>query len=537
MAAPAYISSRFKAIPSLTRALRSSSSTSSRRGTLSKNDILKLPSAPAISPSFPLGPYRFLNREYCLIEYETDMDKLKSVVPWPLRPLSNKIIYEWINMPDSSGFGSYSESGCIVPCELNGEAVNYTLSMYLDDEPPTAAGRELWGFPKRHGLPKLQVEKDTLTGTLQYAGQQAAMGTMVYKHTALDKDAIKDKLARTTCNLRLIPNVKGGLARAQLVGFKLKDVTIHEAWSGPARLHLIPHATTPAADLPVRRVVGGTHVRTDLTLPHGEVLYDYHNPSDKYGEPDLTQLHPEAILQAASMPIMAPSYPRRFMTFRNREYVFFKFTSDPDVLLRHLPEECTLNGSNDILMTWIKTEGAGLGAYTKCKLSIPCLFKGEPVNFNVLSIIDSGVVLNAGREKLGEPAKYGFPAITVDKDTLCCSLKFGEQLIATGTSQFKHKRADSDEVRALLTRPDLNLKFIPGVDGRADLAQLVMVRYGDVDLDDDVLHQGEGRMAMVPHVNAPVADFPVLSDGDVHHVKVANMRMKSVEVVHNYLAE
>ena len=41
---------------------------------------------------------------------------------------------------------------------------------YLDDEPPTAAGRELWGFPKRHANPSLVVEKDTLVGTLHHAG-------------------------------------------------------------------------------------------------------------------------------------------------------------------------------------------------------------------------------------------------------------------------------------------------------------------------------------------------------------------------------
>ena len=62
-------------------------------------------------------------------------------------------------MPDSSGFGDYSESGVVVPCLLNDEKVNFTLMMYLNDEPPTTGGREIWGFPKKFGQPKLQVKK------------------------------------------------------------------------------------------------------------------------------------------------------------------------------------------------------------------------------------------------------------------------------------------------------------------------------------------------------------------------------------------
>jgi acetoacetate decarboxylase len=35
-------------------------------------DILALPSMPMASPSYPAGPYRFVDREYMVITYETD---------------------------------------------------------------------------------------------------------------------------------------------------------------------------------------------------------------------------------------------------------------------------------------------------------------------------------------------------------------------------------------------------------------------------------------------------------------------------------
>jgi len=162
---------------------------------LTREDILKLPSSPAISPSYPFGPYRFIDREYMIITYETDIEALKKVVPYPMVPQSNVVAYEWINMPDSSGFGSYSESGTVIPCLLNGESVNFTLQMYLDNEPPIACGREIWGFPKKFASPTMGVNKDTLVGRVLYSGENIAFGTMTYKYKKIpEEEAMKSLL-------------------------------------------------------------------------------------------------------------------------------------------------------------------------------------------------------------------------------------------------------------------------------------------------------------------------------------------------------
>lgn len=253
---------------------------------MNANDILNLPSMPAMSPSYPRGPYRFIDREYLIITYESDPDAIRAALPEPLQPDdSNTVMYEFIRMPDSSGFGSYVESGLVIAARLAGQAVNFTAQMYLDDEPPIAAGREIWGFPKKHGHPKLQIVHDTLTGSLEYAGVQVALGTMGYKHQHLLYDvvgkkqcssaSILAKMGKAQVNLKVIPGVDGNPAIAQLVGYHLVDIAVKGAWSGPARLHLVPHVNAPVADLPVRRVLGGLHFIADLTLPYGEVLHDY----------------------------------------------------------------------------------------------------------------------------------------------------------------------------------------------------------------------------------------------------------------------
>jgi acetoacetate decarboxylase len=108
--------------------------------------------------------------------------------------------------------------------------------MLLNDEGPIAGGRELWGFPKKLVQPTLRTEIDTFVGTLDYDAR---------------------------------PHI------CELAEYRLEDVAIKGAWTGPAALHLSPHALAPVAELPVLEVVSAIHILADLTLGLGEVVHDY----------------------------------------------------------------------------------------------------------------------------------------------------------------------------------------------------------------------------------------------------------------------
>lgn len=244
---------------------------------MTRDEILASSSMPLASPSYPKGPYRFINREYLVIHYESDPEAIRAMLPEPLEPDGNHVFFEWMKMPDSAGFGSYEESGCGIAALWNGQPCNYTAQMYLDDEAPTTGGREIWGFPKKIGRPELRVVHDTLTGSLQYGEHEVALGTMGYKYRSLAADVAETTAAlqRLQVVLKFIPDVDGSPKIAQLVGFHMQDVAVKGAWAGPARLHLVPHVNCRVADLPVRKILHGRHMIADLTLPYGKVLHDY----------------------------------------------------------------------------------------------------------------------------------------------------------------------------------------------------------------------------------------------------------------------
>jgi len=56
-----------------------------------------------------------------MIPNRTDMDVLRTIVPEPLQVNEPIVKYEFIRMPDSTGFGDYTESGQVIPVSYNGE--------------------------------------------------------------------------------------------------------------------------------------------------------------------------------------------------------------------------------------------------------------------------------------------------------------------------------------------------------------------------------------------------------------------------------
>ena len=230
---------------------------------------------PLNDPAYPPGPYKFYNREFVVISYRTDPDKLREVVPEPLELVGDTVAYQFIRMPDSTGFGDYTETGQVIPVSFRGRKGSYSHCMFLNDEPPIAGGRELWGFPKKLAQPSLRAEIDTLVGTLDYGQVRVATGTMGYKHKSADLAAIKASLEAPNFLLKIIPHVDGTPRICELVEYYLEDIDLKGAWTGPGALDLHAHALAPVAELPVLEVISATHIIADLTLGLGKVVYDY----------------------------------------------------------------------------------------------------------------------------------------------------------------------------------------------------------------------------------------------------------------------
>jgi acetoacetate decarboxylase len=230
---------------------------------------------PLVAPAFNKPPLHFFRREILNITYKTDINILRKLVPEPLEIIEPLVKFQVIKMPDVPGCGTFFESEQLIQVHHKGEMGYFMHLLLVPNMAALAFGREILGYAKKIGYPELRLDGDTLVGTIKYGTERIAMATMGYKFNKLDKEVVKKNFLSPIFTLKTIPAPDGSLAIAQLIKIVETNIVIHEAWSSPGALHIIPHALAPLHMLPVQEIVSANHIICDLTIDTGEIVFDY----------------------------------------------------------------------------------------------------------------------------------------------------------------------------------------------------------------------------------------------------------------------
>lgn len=233
-------------------------------------------STPYGAPLVPVLPIRLRRTEILTVVYRTDRAAADALIPAPLELTGDLCVVHVYRMHDAEWFGVYCESAFQLPVRLpDGRPAVYSPFLVLESDGAVAAGRELYGQPKKDGQVSLGPDGDLLVGRVARNGIDLATATLPWKQTRAVRGL--DELvpgAGLNVNLRILPEDRGAVRR-ELVVRSFEDVVVHEAWEGSATLELRPNAQVPVHRLAVRDVVVGLHRLVDLTLPPGEVIHRY----------------------------------------------------------------------------------------------------------------------------------------------------------------------------------------------------------------------------------------------------------------------
>jgi acetoacetate decarboxylase len=240
-------------------------------------DPTEITSTPYGAPLVPPLPLRLRRTEILTVVYETDAAAADALVPAPLELTAPLVLVNVYWMHDAEWFGVYGESAVQLPVRLpDGSPAMYSPFLVLGSDGAVAAGRELYGQPKKHGEVELRPYGDLLVGRVARNSIDVITATLCWKQQACAPDLLEVLVpgSGTNVNLRVLPAGDDGFAR-ELVARDFEDVVVHECWTGPATVELRPNAQVPVHQLPVQAVRGATHRLIDLTLPPGRVVHRY----------------------------------------------------------------------------------------------------------------------------------------------------------------------------------------------------------------------------------------------------------------------
>ena len=224
----------------------------------------------SLVPRFPL---RMRNTEILTVAYRTEPDAIAQFLPPQLESLAPRVIVHLYRMHDAEWFGAYGESAVHLPVRhaASGTEGAYSPLLFVESDGAVAAGREIYGQPKKGGEIELGPVGDLLVGRLRRNGIDVVTATMPYKQQASSTDELDELGFRTNINVKEIHSVDGGVAR-QLTAREFDDVVVYEVWRGPGTVELRPNAQAPVHLLPVVEVETAFHWRVDFTLTYGRVL-------------------------------------------------------------------------------------------------------------------------------------------------------------------------------------------------------------------------------------------------------------------------
>jgi acetoacetate decarboxylase len=226
------------------------------------------------APLVPTFPLQMRNTEILTVAYRTSPDAVASFLPPELESLAPRVIVHVYRMHDADWFGSYGESAVQLPVRhrASGTEGAYSPLLFVESDGAVAAGREIYGQPKKAGTIELAADGDLLVCRVRRNGIDVITATMPYKQRRGERAQLDALGFATNINLKTITSVEGGDAIRQLTAREFADVTVHELWQGPGTVELRPNAQAPVHLLPVLEVETAFHWRVDFTLVYGRVL-------------------------------------------------------------------------------------------------------------------------------------------------------------------------------------------------------------------------------------------------------------------------
>jgi acetoacetate decarboxylase len=225
---------------------------------------------PVDAPLYPAPPYHYTGAQIATIVYLSDPAAIAALVPPPLTLAGPPAVSLVIAQYASSSIGPYAEAVQMLMCQFGTTQLLYVPHMFVTTDAAMAAGREIWGFPKKLAQIQLTNANGAISGSVQRPAGVAICSATMQQGAAMDPKTLPSYPAAT---LRLIPNPAVGAApNVEIVSVPASP--LQSVWTGTDAACQYSGASTsdPWHLLPVRQVIAATYAQTDFDLGYGTVL-------------------------------------------------------------------------------------------------------------------------------------------------------------------------------------------------------------------------------------------------------------------------
>jgi acetoacetate decarboxylase len=231
-------------------------------------------SMPELSGLYGKPPFEYREAKQMTVAFRTDPGVLRELVPEPLVPNEDAMMFLSSSEFMCTGFGRYLEAHLNTHATFDGRLVNFSVYLVLDSDVAIGAGREIWGFPKKLGRLTLDMKDDVVRTTVERGGCQIIEAAVHLAELGTEEDlgGTPEWITR-----RFIPNVSLSAPPDidQLTSTTLTNVVTNDVYMGAATLAFGSSPADRLEVIPINEVTGGFYFEYQFTLNDGEVVHDY----------------------------------------------------------------------------------------------------------------------------------------------------------------------------------------------------------------------------------------------------------------------
>jgi len=227
---------------------------------------------PVDAPLYPRPPYPYKDAEAFTITWQTDAEAAAALLPEVLElPDTPTAMLMFVRYPFSA-LGPYEEAILGIHCLLQGQPRLYIPHIVVNSDAPLAAGREVYGYPKKLAAIRIENDGDGLWGQMERPKGHLICSAGIrleQRHPVSGESSDGYSLS-----LRVIPHPAEGEtpSLAELVETHSTS-TQKDLWSGTGWVTFHSESTLdPWHRVPVRQVLSATYSVYDFVLGFGRTI-------------------------------------------------------------------------------------------------------------------------------------------------------------------------------------------------------------------------------------------------------------------------
>jgi len=225
-------------------------------------------SLPQCAPLYAAPPFDYRAYSRVSVFASVDAQALRRALPSVFELRDNVVEFFIMDVPNGGSLGQYAEGGVVVPITFQGRPGGHVLYEIVTNDDAMAAGREIWGYPKKMGEVAWSASDTTIKASLSRRGV-----SLIDIDFAAAEDARFEKPdLHPRFQTRIIPSPTSAAVQTQIIENALGQSRVLRQCFGTAQLVLGGTHADPFSDLAVEKILGAEALTADFVLGFGKIV-------------------------------------------------------------------------------------------------------------------------------------------------------------------------------------------------------------------------------------------------------------------------